>query len=200
MDESEQTEATADATRVATFSLNVNFSPRTIDPDAISQRLRLSPTWVWRAGERVRHLNGLVRPHPARESRWGLGIAYFDRREDELDPWNETKDALGPRLNDRLATFLEPFLRESSFVREVVADSTRADITLSFPGQFHFGFMIEPDTLSAIAGLNLELDIEIFPNSAGPHVEGDRNAGVPLLIVGTQATRPRATPERQANT
>ncbi|HEV2739431.1 MAG TPA: hypothetical protein VGU66_12680 [Candidatus Elarobacter sp.] len=200
MDESEQIEATADATRIATFDIHVEFSPRTIDPDAISQRLRLSPTWVWRAGERVRHLNGFVRPNPARESRWGLGIAYFDRREDDLDPWNETKDALGPRLNDRLVAFLEPFLRGSSFVREVVADSTRADITLNFPGQFHFGFMIEPATLSAIAGLNLELGIEIFPDSAGPHVEGGRNAGVPLRIVGNQPTSPRATPEERANT
>jgi hypothetical protein len=188
MDESEETEATDAATRVATFSIDVTFSPRTIDVDAISQRLGLAPIWTWRAGERVRDLHGSVRPYPARESRWTLAIAYFDRREDDLDPWNETKDALGPRLNDRLAAFLEPFLRESSFVREVVADSTRATITLDFPGQFHFGFMIEPATLSAIAGLNLELGIEIFPDSAGPHVEGDRNAGVPLREVGNQST------------
>ena len=188
MDESDETEPTADATRVATFSIDITFSPRTIDVDAISQRLGLTPIWTWRAGERVRHLNGFVRPHPARESRWTLAIAYFDRREDELDIWNETDEDLGPRLNERLTEFLEPFLRESSFVREVVADSTRADITLDFPGQFHFGFMIEPDTLSAIAGLNLKLGIEIFRDSAGPHVEGDRNAGGPLRIVGNQPT------------
>ncbi|HEV3088672.1 MAG TPA: hypothetical protein VGX96_15785 [Candidatus Elarobacter sp.] len=188
MNESDETEPTADAIRVATFSIDVTFSPRTIDVDAISQRLGLTPTWTWRAGERVRHLNGFARPHPARESRWTLAIAYFDRREDELDIWNETDEDLGPRLNERLTAFLEPFLRESSFVREVVADCTRADIILDFPGQFHFGFVIEPATFSAIAGLNLKLGIEIFPDSAGPYVEGDRNAGVPLRIVGDQRT------------
>ncbi|MBV8370940.1 MAG: DUF4279 domain-containing protein [Candidatus Eremiobacteraeota bacterium] len=188
MDESDDTEPTADATRVATFSIDVTFSPRTIDPDAISQRLGLAPTWMWRAGERVRNPNGSVRPHPARESRWTLALAYFDRREDELDIWNETDEDLGPRLNERLAAFLEPFLRESSFVREVVTDSTRAQIVLNFPGQFHFGFLVEPVTLSAIAGLNLELGIEIFPDSAGPHVEGDRTAGGPLRIVGNQGS------------
>ena len=200
MDESDETEPTADATRVATFSIDVTFSPRTTDVDAISQRLGLTPTWMWRAGGRVRNPNGSVRPHPARESRWTLDIAYFDRREDELDIWNETDEDLGPRLNERLTAFLEPFLAESSFVREVVADSTRADITLDFPGQFHFGFMIEPTTLSAIAGLNLELGFEIFPNSAGPYVEGDRDAGVPLRSVGNQPTSPRATPEKRVNT
>jgi Domain of unknown function (DUF4279) len=186
VDESDETEAAGGATRVATFDIDVTFSPRTIDPDVISQRLGLTPTWMWRAGERVRNPNGFVRPHPARESRWSLTLAYFDRREDDLDPWNETKDALGPRLNERLTAFLEPLMRESSFVQEVVADSTRAQITLNFPGQFHFGFIVQPVTLSAIAGLHLELGIEIFRDSAGPHVEGDRNAGVPLRIVGNQ--------------
>jgi hypothetical protein len=80
--------------------------------------------------------------------------------------------------------FLEPLLREAAFVREVVADSTRADITLDFPGQFHFGFVVEPGTLSAIAGLNLKLGIEIFRDSAGPAVVGDTDAGAPLRTVG----------------
>ena len=166
MDESEETEASNPATRVATFSIDVTFSPRTIDPGAITQRLGLTPTWTWRAGERVRHPNGFVRPHPARESRWSLIAGYHDRREDDLDPWNETKDALGPRLNDRLVAFLGPFLNERSFVREVVADSSTAYVALNFPGQFHFGFMIEPTTLGAIAELGLEFGFEIFPDSA----------------------------------
>jgi len=188
--EPKEQEPTA-ATRVATFDIDVTFSPRTIDPDVISHRLGLTPTWMWRAGERVRNPNGSNRPHPARESRWSLTIAYFDRREDDLDIWNETDDDLGPRLNDRLTAFLEPLLRESSFVREVVADSTRAELVLNFPGQFHFGFIIQPGTLSAIAGLGLEFGIEIFQDSAGPDVEGDRNAGVPLRVVGNQqANRP----------
>jgi Domain of unknown function (DUF4279) len=185
VDEPEENEATAE-TRVATFDIDVTFSPRTIDPDVISQRLGLAPTWMWRAGERVRNPNGSIRPHPARESRWSLTIAYFDRREDDLDIWNETDDDLGPRLDDRLTAFLEPLLRASSFVHEVVADSTRAELTLNFPGQFHFGFIVQPGTLSAIASLNLELGIEIFRESAGPHVEGDRNAGIPRRIVGNQ--------------
>jgi hypothetical protein len=188
VDEAEEPEAIAAAGRVATFDIDVTFSPRTIDPDAISEHLGLTPTWTWRAGERVCHPNGFVRPHPARESRWSLTIAYFDRREDDLDVWSETNDDLGPRLNERLTAFLEPFVRAASFVREVVADSTRADLTLSFPGQFHFGFMIEPVTLSAIAGLKLQLGIEIFRDSAGPHVDGNRNAGVPLRVVGNQRT------------
>jgi len=166
VDESEQTEASDEATRVATFSINVTFRPRTIDPDTISQRLGLTPTWTWRAGERVRHPDGWVRPHPERESRWSLIVRYYDRREDDLDPWNETRDALGPRLNDRLVAFLEPFLNHRSFVCEAVADSSTASVTLNFPGQFHFGFIIEPTTLGAIAGLGLEFGFEIFRNSA----------------------------------
>jgi hypothetical protein len=101
-----------------------------------------------------------------REPRWTLKTKYHDRREDDLDVWNEMDGALGPRLNDRLTAFLEPFLREQSFVSELVADSITGSITLNFPGQFHFGFVIEPATLSAIAGLGLDLGIEIFPNSA----------------------------------
>lgn len=188
MSDVEDTQVAAAGERVATFEIDVTFSPRTIDPDAISERLGLAPTWMWRAGERVRNPNGWVRPHPERESRWTLTLAYFDRREDDLDVWNETKDDLGPRLDDRLIAFLEPLLRHASFVREVVADSTRADISLSFPGQFHFGFILEPRTLSAIAGLNLEFGFEIFRESRGPSVVGDPDAGVPLRDVGNWLT------------
>jgi Domain of unknown function (DUF4279) len=129
VDEAQETGATGGGTRVATFGIDVTFVPRTIDPDAISKRLGLTPTWTWRAGERVRNPNGSVRPHPARESRWSLILDYWDRREDELDPWSETKDALGPSLNDRLTAFLEPFLLERSFVCEVVADSRTAAVS-----------------------------------------------------------------------
>ncbi len=166
MDDSAEAETTDGPAAVATFTINLTFVPRTIDPAVISQRLGLEPTWQWRAGERVRNPNGTVRPHAARESRWSLITKYRDRREDDLDIWNETNAALGPRLNDRLTAFLEPFLRERTFVCELVADSSAAYITLDFPGQFHFGFVIEPATLSAIADLGLELGMEIFPNSA----------------------------------
>jgi len=154
------------ADSVKTFSINVTFRPRAIEPASISRQLGLEPTWQWRAGERVRNPNGTLRPSIERESRWSLIASYYDRREDDLDVWNETDEELGPRLNDRLIQFLEPFLRESSFVREVVADSSAAWIALNLPGQFHFGFGIEPTTLSAIAGLGLEFCVEIFPDMA----------------------------------
>jgi hypothetical protein len=77
-----------------------------------------------------------------------------------------------------------PYRGAWEFVHEVVADSSRADITLNFPGQFHFGFVMKSVTLSAIAGLKLDFGIEIFPESSGPAVVGDASAGVPLRVVG----------------
>lgn len=155
-----------DESLVATFTINLTFSPQTIDPDFISRRLGLEPTFKWRAGERTRDVHGALFAYRQRKSRWSLITSYYDRREDDLDPWNETRDALGPRLDDRLTVFLAPFVQERSFVREVVADSRDPWLGLNFPGQFHFGCLILPGTLRSISDLGLELGIEIFPNTA----------------------------------
>jgi len=152
--------------RIATFTISINFRPRAIEPDVITRRLGVEPTYKWIAGERTRGTLGSLLPYPHRESRWSLITSYYDRREDEIDPWNEMRDPLGPRLNDRLAEFLIPFVLERDFVQTVVADSRDPWIGLGFPGQFHFGFELAPATLAAIIDFGLPLGIEIFPNTA----------------------------------
>ncbi|HEX3466247.1 MAG TPA: hypothetical protein VHS78_19525 [Candidatus Elarobacter sp.] len=125
----------------------------------------MQPMWQWRRGERVRNPNGTLRPYHERASRWSRITKYYDRREDDLDP-DETSNDLGPRLNDRLREFLVPFVREREFVRSLVGESSSSWVLLRFPGQFHFGFELEPSVVASIADLGLTFGFEIFPDSA----------------------------------
>jgi hypothetical protein len=153
--------------QVATFSIRLLFRGFTIDPTIISKTLGLETLRHWRAGGRVPKLDGSPGSHRSPDSAWGWSASYYDKREDEVDYERESaSDALGPRLDERLIACLEPLLRQRSFVRELVATSTTAEIILSFPGQYHFGCDISPATLGAIADLGLELGIEVFPDSA----------------------------------
>jgi hypothetical protein len=151
---------------VATFSISLTFRDFTMDPAVISETLELEPSRHWRAGDRVPKLDGAPGRYRDPESAWGLSAYYHDKREDDVDDDSETTDDLGPRVDDRLSAFLEPLVRQRSFVRELAAASGAAHIDLNFPGQFHFGCVLLPATLSAIADLGLELGIEVFPNSA----------------------------------
>ena len=152
---------------VATYSIRLLFRGFTINPTVISKTLGLETLRHRRAGGRVPKLDGSPGSHRSPDSAWGWDTAYYDKRDDEVDHERESaSDVLEPRLDERLIAFLEPLLRQSSFVRELAATSTAAEIILSFPGQFYFGCDISPATLSAIADLGLELGIEIFPDSA----------------------------------
>lgn len=152
---------------VATFSIRLLFRGFTVDPTIISKTLGLETLRHWRAGGRVPNLDGSPGRYRSPDSAWGWDASYYDKREDGVDYDRESaSDVLGPRLNERLTAFLEPLLRERSFVRELAATSTTAEIDLEFPGQFHFGCMIRPATLRAIADLGLQLGIEVFPNTA----------------------------------
>ncbi len=154
-----------DALQSATYSLMLVFRGFTIEPEVITQTVGVEPTRYWSKGDPWHGLNGKLAMTPRHESAWILTAPCFDRREDDPDVWDEMNDALGPRLNDRLQEFLEPFLRESSLVNQLVAESDVACIVMHLPGQFHFGFEIEPATLSSVAKLGLQFGIEVFPDA-----------------------------------
>jgi hypothetical protein len=126
-----------------------------MDPELITTRLRLRPTRQVRAGDQVIGIDGLKRRNVEPDTRWTLSKQYYDFSPDEESP----------DVSSRLRTFLDPLMREPSFVRQLALEGT-AWIELNFPGQFHLGCVIHPDVLRIIADLDMELGLEVFPDSA----------------------------------
>jgi hypothetical protein len=136
--------------KVATLSLNVLFKHPSIDPAVITHALGVQPTRQWRVGDTIIGVDDKAKRGGERDTRWSL--------------WAEFYDDDGSQASERIALFLEPFVRRASFVRQLAIEGY-AGFDLNLPGQFHFGCTLAPAVLRAIAELELNLGIEVFPNT-----------------------------------
>jgi hypothetical protein len=141
--------------RPASLTIRLGFHHPTMDPGLITAGLRLKPTRQVKAGDQIVGIDGHKRRNVEPETRWTLSEKYYDFSPDQDSP----------DVSSRLRTFLDPLMREPSFVRQLAAEGS-AWIELNFPGQFHLGCVIRPEVLRMIADLDMELGLEVFPDSA----------------------------------
>mgnify|MGYP001286603707 CR=1 FL=1 len=150
-----------------TFKVSIRAHHPNADLAFLSQLFAMDPSILWVAGEPCISHKPTSRPRP--ESLWVASLT-----EDEVS-------SSVCALEDILERALEKLSEQAASLTPFSASGGRWDIYISLSGARNFGVILRPELLSRFSALNVELQLDIFPEAPegrGPFSERRRGAAI----------------------
>jgi hypothetical protein len=132
----------------ARFSLSLSFRHPDIDPDEITRVLGRTPYQSWQAGAPRRTPAGHEMPTVGRQSYWVWTVEVSGRRN----------------FFKALMEEIDGLSAHAAFLAHVVGSGGRVALVVNLPGDLNIGATLPHQAVQRIAGLPIDIGVEVFPD------------------------------------
>jgi|GEM_PF-2911166 len=143
----EHSDLDAEKLTLKRFDVELFIVHPTADPDEISTALGLDPEFAHRIGDQPKSPAGTELPGMYRDTRW-----RHRRRYETGGQW----------FADKIVDLIDCLEPHKESLKKLISSGGQACVIVRFMGDGYWGDEVPKDTLSRLAGMDLDLGIECF--------------------------------------